>query len=281
MKAIGVQLLYCINRIVLPIFYFDISVAARIVAPAPAFFSDQHQRAPSREKKNTPYHHTFQHTPDYPQHSIHQHPHCHTPTTRPPPPLSCIAPVEQRTTPRYHNAPPLLDQGALQPLATSMMNFANPQQTPMRPLPGQFINTPAPGAMRQPSFGSNPPPAFRLPSQQAVPQRQAASTTQSQPVNQQSQQQTGMAAPSAFAPRDLSPVELAKTAINEKLEAEGRFPPLEDYIGRTLLAYFRRLNGRLTLNRGDISRLPNGLSCLGALPKDKTIRDPRPDNGTD
>ncbi|TLD36418.1 non-repetitive nucleoporin [Venturia nashicola] len=119
-----------------------------------------------------------------------------------------------------------------------MMNFANPQQTPMRPLPGQFVNTPAPGAMRQPSFGSNPPPAFRLPSQQAVPQRQAAST-QSQSISQQSEQQTGMTAPSAPAPRDLSPVELAKTAINEKLEAEGRFPPLEEYIGQEISHDYR------------------------------------------
>lgn len=49
-----------------------------------------------------------------------------------------------------------------------------------------------------------------------------------------------MAAPLAPAQRDLSPVELAKTAINEKLEAEGRFPPLEEYIGRTLLVYTQK-----------------------------------------
>jgi nuclear pore complex protein Nup155 len=113
--------------------------------------------------------------------------------------------------------------------------FATNQQTPQRPLPGGFINTPAPNLRQQSSYSNPPPPTFRIPSQQAVQQRQAA-PSQSQSVPQQSQQ-NGMSAPPAITARDLSPVELAKNAINEKLEAEGRFPPLEEYIGRTLAAY--------------------------------------------
>jgi nuclear pore complex protein Nup155 len=128
--------------------------------------------------------------------------------------------------------------------------FASTQQTPQRPLPGGFINTPAPNLRHQSSYTNPPPPTFRLPSQQAVSQRQAA-PSQSQSVQQQPQQ-NGMAAPIAPAPRDLSPVELAKIAINEKLEAEGRFPPLEEYIGRTFVAYTSLSRLRLTMDRGDI-----------------------------
>jgi len=46
-------------------------------------------------------------------------------------------------------------------------------------------------------------------------------------------------------------MELAKMAINEKLEAEGRFPPLEEYIGRMFVAYIWFWIARLTLSRGN------------------------------
>jgi nuclear pore complex protein Nup155 len=109
------------------------------------------------------------------------------------------------------------------------MAFVNQGLTPQRPLPGGFINTPAPN-MRFPSSSSHPPPAFKLPSKSAVPQRPVASL-QAQSI---SSQPTGPVAPVPGAAKDLSPVELAKMAINDKLEAEARFPPLEEYIGRTL-----------------------------------------------
>jgi len=88
--------------------------------------------------------------------------------------------------------------------------------TPQRPLPGGFVNTPAPP--RPPVFrmSSNPNPAL---------QRQ----TQVQPV----QQSNGMEVAPAT---QLTPVERAARAINHRLALETRYPPLEDYVTQGISA---------------------------------------------
>jgi len=79
--------------------------------------------------------------------------------------------------------------------------------TPQRPVPGGYIQTPAPG--RQ--------PLFRAPSTTNGP------APQTQPV-QETQQQQGN--------RSLEPVERASGTINLKLDQEKSFPDLEGYISQ-------------------------------------------------
>lgn len=90
-------------------------------------------------------------------------------------------------------------------------------QTPQRPLPGAFFNTPA--ASR---FGPAPPqPVFRpvgLLSQQpaqpnAQPQQQQSSQSQQAPLT-----------------RSLQPVQRAARTINEILQKEANFPELDSYV---------------------------------------------------
>jgi nuclear pore complex protein Nup155 len=86
-------------------------------------------------------------------------------------------------------------------------------QTPQRPLPGAFFQTPA--ASR---FGPAPPqPQFH-------PVRQS-----SQQPPQQNPQQLQQQAPLT---RSLQPVQRAARTINEILQKEANFPDLDSYVRR-------------------------------------------------
>ncbi|MCJ1235625.1 hypothetical protein MMC14_003596, partial [Varicellaria rhodocarpa] len=90
-------------------------------------------------------------------------------------------------------------------------------QTPQRPLPGAYIQTPA--ASR---FQSRQPFA-RTPSSSA--QQQNAS----QSIQQQSRQN---ARPTAKSPAEtLAPVDRALRTINDTLISESRYPELDTYLG--------------------------------------------------
>ncbi|KAJ4989911.1 non-repetitive/WGA-negative nucleoporin [Stagonosporopsis vannaccii] len=91
------------------------------------------------------------------------------------------------------------------------MNFAVPT-TPQRPTPGMFINTPAPnrgGLVRQPSMSQQRQPSIAQPQQQPQPQAQALP-----------------------APPVESAIERAARTINNMLDRDNRYPPLEAYVGQ-------------------------------------------------
>ena len=101
--------------------------------------------------------------------------------------------------------------------------FAVPQ-TPQRPLPGAYIQTPAyglnskPGALTQPNFR---PSAITS---------QNGSQGQSQALTQQ-KQQTGQVVGSPPA-EELKPIGRAARTINETLSQELRYPELDSYVSR-------------------------------------------------
>lgn len=91
------------------------------------------------------------------------------------------------------------------------MNFQVPT-TPQRPTPGMFINTPAPnrgGLVRQPSMSQQRQQSIAQPQQQ--PQQQAQALP---------------------APPVESAIERAARTINNMLDRDNRYPPLEAYVGR-------------------------------------------------
>ncbi|KAJ4359109.1 hypothetical protein N0V95_002433 [Ascochyta clinopodiicola] len=91
------------------------------------------------------------------------------------------------------------------------MNFQVPT-TPQRPTPGMFINTPAPnrgGLVRQPSMSQQRQPSIAQPQQQ--PQQQAQALP---------------------APPVESAIERAARTINNMLDRDNRYPPLEAYVGQ-------------------------------------------------
>jgi nuclear pore complex protein Nup155 len=93
-------------------------------------------------------------------------------------------------------------------------------QTPQRPLPGAFFNTPA--ASR---FGPPPPqPLFRQAPTPAQPQQNSAPQQQQQPQPAQLQ-----ALPQN---RQLEPIQRAARTINDVLQKEANFPDLDSYVRR-------------------------------------------------
>jgi len=103
------------------------------------------------------------------------------------------------------------------------MSFA--VQTPQRPLPGAFLQTPAASRYQA---GSIAQPNFRTNVSSSV-QNNAPSNT-SQPPTQQSQQLTAVAPRSG--PESLQPIERAAKTINDTLVQEARYPELDSYVGR-------------------------------------------------
>ncbi|KAJ9609842.1 hypothetical protein H2200_006171 [Cladophialophora chaetospira] len=92
------------------------------------------------------------------------------------------------------------------------------QQTPLRPAPGMWPQTPAP---RPPAV---PAPSFQTPSRPALnpsqPSTSLVTTTPSGAVAQTSIRQ----------PEALEPAERAARAINESLSQESRFPEVDNYL---------------------------------------------------
>lgn len=100
-------------------------------------------------------------------------------------------------------------------------------QTPQRPLPGAFFQTPAAPStqagypsLRQPDFRQNPPV-----------RHQATSQMQKQDAVQQSQQQQLQPGQAPQA-QVLQPIERAARTINEALQKEASFPDLDSYVKR-------------------------------------------------
>lgn len=97
-------------------------------------------------------------------------------------------------------------------------------QTPQRPLPGAYIQTPAPGLTTK--AGQLTQPHFRP---NAIPS-QNASQGQSQALTQQKQQTGQVAATSSL--EELKPIVRAARTINETLDRESRYPELDSYVSR-------------------------------------------------
>lgn len=93
-------------------------------------------------------------------------------------------------------------------------------QTPQKPLPGAYIQTPA--VSRFQSFQSRQP--------NAVSQQQNGKQQQSQALSQQGQsvQKGGQRSEN----QDVPPIERAAKAVNEALSEESQYPDLDSYIGR-------------------------------------------------
>lgn len=100
-------------------------------------------------------------------------------------------------------------------------------QTPQRPLPGAYIQTPAlnrfqPGQIQQPNFRPNSAPSIQ--------QHGAQAQAQTQVLVSESQQVTG---DGGTPPVDrLKPIDRAAKTINETLAQETKYPELDSYIGR-------------------------------------------------
>ena len=103
------------------------------------------------------------------------------------------------------------------------MSFAI--QTPQRPLPGAYIQTPAASIYQynptsQPNFPSRLTPV----SQQYGSQPQSQALTEQRATNPQQ-----VAQPQADT---LTPIERAARTINETLALDMRYPKLDNYVGR-------------------------------------------------
>lgn len=101
--------------------------------------------------------------------------------------------------------------------------FAMPQ-TPQRPLPGAYIQTPAHGLVNK--AGQVNQPNFRP----STITSQNASQGQSQALTQQ-KQQTGQVAANSPA-GELKPIGRAARTINETLARESQYPELDSYVSR-------------------------------------------------
>jgi len=114
-------------------------------------------------------------------------------------------------------------------------------QTPQKPLPGSYLNTPALKRRYSLSNGTQQASIFRSNSQlsQAQPQaqRQSSGTQQNQAANQthaKAQQNSTTGSVVASAAGGMPPVERGAHTINTMLDEEGRYPPMENYITRRL-----------------------------------------------
>ncbi|KAL8999897.1 MAG: hypothetical protein Q9169_001303 [Polycauliona sp. 2 TL-2023] len=93
-------------------------------------------------------------------------------------------------------------------------------QTPQKPLPGAYIQTPAVGRFQ----------SFQSRQSNAVSQQQNGNQQQTQALNQQGQSvQKG--GPRSDA-QDIPPIERAAKAVNEALTEEAQYPDLDSYIGQ-------------------------------------------------
>lgn len=93
-------------------------------------------------------------------------------------------------------------------------------QTPQRPLPGAFFNTPAPSR-----FGAPPPaPIFR--------QTSITSAQTSAPGRDATAQQVAPQSLPGLQNRPLQPIQRAARTINETLQKEANFPDLDSYVRR-------------------------------------------------
>ena len=92
-------------------------------------------------------------------------------------------------------------------------------QTPPRPVPGIWPQTPAPRS--QP-----PPPSFSTPYPQSGPPTQSQQTPQSSAVVRTQPSQPPVSRP----PEILRPAERAARSINEALAGDARFPELDNYL---------------------------------------------------
>lgn len=97
-------------------------------------------------------------------------------------------------------------------------------QTPQRPLPGAYIQTPAhgltakAGQLSQPNLQPNTIPP------------QNGSQGQSQALTQQKGQTGQVAGTSSL--EELKPIVRAARTINETLDQESRYPELDSYVSR-------------------------------------------------
>lgn len=133
------------------------------------------------------------------------------------------------------------------------MALAMPQ-TPQRPLPGGFVNTPAPshalsqvGALTSSIFNRGIQASMAQSSgqqngqgavygQQQQTQQPPQQQQQGQMQQQQQQQQSQQTASSNTSGQGLSLVERGARTISAALEQEAKYPALDNYISRKLVA---------------------------------------------
>lgn len=120
-------------------------------------------------------------------------------------------------------------------------------QTPQRPLPGAYLQTPAPnkfqaGQISLPPFRSN-----------LAPLTQDGPQIQNQPLASSTQQ----APPEGGKPpvETLKPLDRAARTINEVLSLETKYPELDSYIGRKLLPVTLHHGSSSQDHRGNFVRL--------------------------
>lgn len=100
-------------------------------------------------------------------------------------------------------------------------------QTPQRPLPGAYIQTPAPNRFQT---GHIPQPNFRPNSAPSIQQHGSHAQAQTQELVPAAQQATeGSGTPLVDR---LKPIDRAAKTINETLAQETKYPELDSYIGR-------------------------------------------------
>ena len=104
--------------------------------------------------------------------------------------------------------------------------FAVPPQTPQRPLPGAYIQTPAPSLRYQPSLANQP----ELQLGTTTAQQQHGSQGQNQALSRQRHQDGQVV--SRPPAEELRPIERASRTINQSLEQESRYPALDTYVSR-------------------------------------------------
>ncbi|KAL6717197.1 hypothetical protein ACLMJK_005112 [Lecanora helva] len=106
--------------------------------------------------------------------------------------------------------------------------FAAPPQTPQRPLPGAYVQTPAANRNFQSGLINQPNLQPRL--AVAQQQQQHGSQGQTQALSQQRPQegQAVLKPPT----EELRPVERASRTINQSLEQESRYPALDTYVSQ-------------------------------------------------
>ena len=104
--------------------------------------------------------------------------------------------------------------------------FAAPPQTPQRPLPGAYVQTPAPSLNVQ----SRLVEPVNSRSGVAISQPQYGLQGQKQTLSQP--RQANGSAISRPPAEDLTPIERASRTINQTLEQEARYPALDTSVSR-------------------------------------------------
>lgn len=98
-------------------------------------------------------------------------------------------------------------------------------QTPQRPLPGAFFNTPAASRF---DTRAPPPPIFRTRSQAFAGSQDVAPAGASNPPEQQQPDQSRQQSQT----RSSQPIQRAARTINEYLLREASFPEFDSYVRR-------------------------------------------------